>query len=373
MQDRLVGESEQIFSKGDACSQMYVVRSGQFRYHCDERILATTPRYACFPRPEGSDENELLSMLHIHSAQQPSDIHFELVQKGQILCEAALWTDWENVGELAACENSGLLLIFDAEKFAHIVRQYRAGRIHAVRFSHRYVWKLNRCTPCDITGFDFTLNDLDTPAYSGTPEDHYAFISHYKVESGTEATLMRDLMLSTVRSDPEHEFHEYMSAVFVDSEDLVDLARLQAHVEGSTNIVILLTPGLLSRPWCLLEFVTAVRSGVNIVPVEIQRPGIKYVYPDEEWYTALRNGTVIPHDSIQMLVGMGVTLQDLEKAIRQVFLKIALPFSPHKSGNVRSAEIEDIMKRCALRANRGSTISHSVHSAHSARSMHGMV
>ena len=39
--------------------------------------------------------------------------------------------------------------------------------------------------------------------------------------------------------------------------------------------VLLLTPGLLSRPWCLLEIVTAIDSGVVIVPVEVQRPGIK--------------------------------------------------------------------------------------------------
>merc|ERR1712159_329940 len=101
---------------------------------------------------------------------------------------------------------------------------------------------------------------------------------------------MRNLMLSTMKSDPTHEANDYMSAVFVDSEDLEDLARLQAHVEGSTNILILLTPGLLSRPWCLLEFVTAVRNNITIVPVEIQRPGLKYVYPDEDWYASLRRG-----------------------------------------------------------------------------------
>lgn len=153
-----------------------------------------------------------------------------------------------------------------------------------------------------------------------------------------------------------------MSAVFVDSEDLVDLARLQAHVEGSTNLLILLTPGLLSRPWCLLEFVTAVRSGVNIVPIEIQRPGIKYFYPDEDWYTNLRNGDVISKDSTTMLLGMGVTLEEIGQAIRQVFLKIALPFSPHKSGNVRSAEIADIMKRCITRSGQQPRLSQSGHS-----------
>jgi hypothetical protein len=273
----------------------------------------------------------------------------DILHRGQMLCEAAFWTDWENVGELGALDQFGLLLVFDADKFAHVVLQYRVGRLHASKYSHHFVWRMNRCVSCDLTGFDFEMAELDTPAYTGTPESHFAFISHYKVESGTEATLMRDLMLSLIKADVTHEANEYMSAVFVDSEDLVDLARLQAHVQGSGNIVILLTPGLLSRPWCLLEFVTAIRSNATLVPVEIQRPGIKYIYPNEEWFASFRRGEAIPKDSIDLLLGMGVSLAEVESAIRHVFLKIALPFSPHKSGNIRQAEIEDIMKRCALK------------------------
>jgi len=42
----------------------------------------------------------------------------------------------------------------------------------------------------------------------------------------------------------------------------------------------------------------------------------------------------------------GVSLEDLEQALRHVFLKIAQPFSPHKSKNIRQAELQDILKRC---------------------------
>merc|ERR1712187_607210 len=100
-------------------------------------------------------------------------------------------------------------------------------------------------------------------------------------EAGTEATLIRGLMQKFI-NDEHHDAGELLSPIFIDSEDLEDLAMLQKHVEGSGNLVILLTPGILTRPWCLLEIVTAVRSGVRFVPVEVQKPGIKYQYPDDE-------------------------------------------------------------------------------------------
>ena len=45
--------------------------------------------------------------------------------------------------------------------------------------------------------------------------------------------------------------------------------------------------------WCILEIVTAHLNGVQIVPVEIQRPGMSYPYPEEEFYNSLRQGGVI--------------------------------------------------------------------------------
>jgi hypothetical protein len=335
MYDKLAVEGESLFSEGDACDQLYMIHTGGFTYFCDEEILSVTPRQICFPRY--ADDNPGADKMY----------------KGQFLCEASFWTDWEHVGELIASDQFGRLLMFDVAKFAQVVLHYRIARVHASRYAHHFVWRLNRCHGSDITGFDFDLNELDKPAYRGTPEDHFAFISHYKVESGTEATLMRDTMSSMAKSDITHEANEYMSGFFVDSEDLVDLARLQAHVEGSGNLIILLTPGLLLRPWCLVEFVTAVRNDVNLVPVEIQRPGLKYIYPNDEWYTSFRKGKLIPKESMHLLFSVGITLEEVEDAIRQIFLRIALPFSPHKSGSVRRAEIADIMKRCSSRFTSG--------------------
>ena len=72
------------------------------------------------------------------------------------------------------------------------------------------------------------------------------------------------------------------------SENLSDLADLKQHVINSRNFVLLLTPGVLMRPWFLTEIVTALNHGVNLVPVEMQRPGLNFYHPDEEYYRSVR-------------------------------------------------------------------------------------
>lgn len=114
----------------------------------------------------------------------------------------------------------------------------------------------------------------------------------------------------------------------------------------SHYIIPLLTPGYLSRPWCLVELVVAYRKGVEIVPIEVQRPGIKFQFPDEEFYDRLRRGQHLDDSGMAVLKSQGIDMEELEATIRATFMKIARPFSPHKSGNVRQAELLDLLRRC---------------------------
>merc|ERR1712232_1504009 len=119
------------------------------------------------------------------------------------------------------------------------------------------------------------------------------------------------------------------------------------HVIQTNNIVLLLTPGLFTRPWCLLEIVTATRYKISIVPVKVERPGLNFQFPDEAWYEKLRKGNILTEDGQKILTDNGATLLETENAIRQVFTKIALTFSPHKSNAIRAAELQAIFDRCA--------------------------
>merc|ERR1719440_1323312 len=124
---------------------------------------------------------------------------------------------------------------------------------------------------CDVMSFDLDFETVDGDLRVGGIEDHFAFLSHYKVEAGTEALLLRDEMERLIRKDPTNHAANFYSPVFIDSEDLVDLRRLANHVRGSLALIILLTPDIFTRPWCLLEMVAAKRSGRPYVPVLLDR------------------------------------------------------------------------------------------------------
>jgi hypothetical protein len=175
-------------------------------------------------------------------------------------------------------------------------------------------------------------------------EKYFVFLSHFKTEAGTEATLMQQTMTSLIK---ESAMIENETPIFLDSEDLTDLMQLRRHVENSQNLVLLLTPGVLSRPWCLMEIVVAHARGIQIVPVEIQRPGIKFQFPSDDSFYAKQLSRLKQSD-LDMLQAEGIGAADISEAMRYVFRQIALPFSPHKSSNIRKAELQDILNRCGL-------------------------
>merc|ERR1719356_1097197 len=129
-----------------------------------------------------------------------------------------------------------------------------------------------------------------------------------------------------INQDPWHRANEFRRPVFLDSSDLTDLKLLESEVRHSHNIVLLLTPNVLTRPWCLVEIITALRNGGEIVPVLIDRPGISFQIPDGKYWTKLCSGDrsqggLLEADQVKLLKEKGVDLKDLYQ-IRQVFEKI---------------------------------------------------
>merc|ERR1719157_311183 len=94
----------------------------------------------------------------------------------------------------------------------------------------------------------------------GSRDTHFAFLSHYKVEAGTEAALMRSELEQIINDTEGHPAQNLDVPIFLDSEDLTDLVLLMEAVQKSHNLVLILTKGVLTRPWCLVEIVVAVQS-----------------------------------------------------------------------------------------------------------------
>jgi hypothetical protein len=74
---------------------------------------------------------------------------------------------------------------------------------------------------------------------STAADDHLIFISHYKAEAGTEATLMQRDLEGLILRERVFPTQGINSPVFVDSENLTNLADLQACVLRSYNVVLL--------------------------------------------------------------------------------------------------------------------------------------
>eukprot|EP00448_Togula_jolla_P027826 CAMPEP_0170652904 /NCGR_PEP_ID=MMETSP0224-20130122/47136_1 /TAXON_ID=285029 /ORGANISM="Togula jolla, Strain CCCM 725" /LENGTH=424 /DNA_ID=CAMNT_0010984767 /DNA_START=342 /DNA_END=1616 /DNA_ORIENTATION=+ len=308
---------EACFGNREICKAMRWVDSGEFWYMQDHVVSSV------YPDTEGTPA--------------PSEMPLK-VKRLESLSEAVLWTKWEHCGVLLA-ETDGVTLDLNAETFGQLVVNHERVWAFAVKYAKRFLLVSDRLPAFELGAEAFAAQWCDH-------ERHLVFISHFKMESGTEAALVQQEMSNLIHDDPTNPGCDLSAAVFLDSEDLKDLRQIKAEVKRSENLLILLTPGLLYRPWCLLEIVIAVENEVNLLPVVIERPGVTFQFPTQEFYDGLHDGRSISPEAMELIQREGNTPDQLERAIRQVFLQIALPFSPHKSARIRQAELKDILKHC---------------------------
>ena len=86
------------------------------------------------------------------------------------------------------------------------------------------------------------------------------FICHHKQGAGAKARLLKIRVKSTAGVKRK---------VFIDSDDLKDLTKLQDCVANDTESVVLLhSAGVLYRPWCVLEVATAKNMRLQLCRVD---------------------------------------------------------------------------------------------------------
>jgi len=116
----------------------------------------------------------------------------------------------------------------------------------------------------ETSNSDMTLLRPPTCVWApGKPDGYACFLSHYKVEAGSDARYFNDLL------------HRMLQCrVFLDSAELDDLRKLFTEGLHQSDVVVLLcTKGLLTRPWCLLELYEARRYGIPVIPVVMSGRG----------------------------------------------------------------------------------------------------
>jgi len=83
------------------------------------------------------------------------------------------------------------------------------------------------------------------------------FLSHFQLNGGD---LVRSIKFELLQKRP------YLKT-FLDVDDLNQLHNLEDAVSRSKHLLLLLTEGVLERPWVQLEIRTALRHNVDIIPV----------------------------------------------------------------------------------------------------------
>jgi len=184
----------------------------------------------------------------------------------------------------------------------------------------------------------------------GVREQHLLFLSHCKAEAGTEAALLRTELEGLIEQHVALRHLTFEVPVFLDSEDLTNLETLQEHVRNSHNLVLLLTKCVLVRPWCIVEIVTAVNHGIPVLPVQVMKAGGEFKFPDEEFYTDLPEQ--LGKGGIRVLKACEISVDDAQEAIKKVFQRISISYSPHRAAAARQPELEAILKECPARSNR---------------------
>jgi len=342
-------KDDQIFLEGDTCVRMLVVESGAqcytAQYEYDHGLSFTAENDVRF------GQATKLGKFDEETGVRFREKHLE---RGQVISAPVLWVSkWVHLGDLEAYTDCTLLKV-ECEKFCATISLSEANLFRLTNYAKHYVAALNNTSKMkslsDLVDLDIDFDTIDQVP-EGNSDEHLLFISHFKREAGTEAALIEDALERMIHGDQDHPAHDMLSPAFLDSMDLADLSELRDRVKASHNLLLLLTPNVFSRPWCLVEIVTALWNNIPIVPVEIARPDMRFQYPDDAFLEGISCGKGLTNHDIDLLRAQGISLEEVTHAIRQVSLKISLPFSPHKAAKLRQAELEHILDRCKVREN----------------------
>ena len=176
---------------------------------------------------------------------------------------------------------------------------------------------------------------LDGAEPTPSEKSFAAFLSHYKLECGTEARLVHEKLKPLLGAGQE---------VFLDSDDLQDLRRLLEHVKDSKVIVLLQSKNVLTRPWVILEIYTAITHGVPVVALNVQN-AFPYSYPEAlELLNHFDEEIEIANPgAAQLLMSFGVDPQDVAYRLSEVIPSIiSTDFNPNASSAMLGAMMADL-------------------------------
>lgn len=122
----VVHPGEAVFNTGDACTRMLFMETGLLRY---------TFRRTRKCKPSAFS-------LDVETGSCPGEAVEKIASKGQWLTEAALWTRWENCGDLFVVTPASFLAM-GTNELASAAQEHERALVDVANYAQRYVKNLN--------------------------------------------------------------------------------------------------------------------------------------------------------------------------------------------------------------------------------------
>jgi hypothetical protein len=201
-----------------------------------------------------------------------------------------------------------------------------------------------------IQGLCIRIQTICSREYSSS---FIAFLSHFKKEAGPPARLIQE-HLEARCNERESEKPKLLrnATAFLDSERLADLGKLLDDLRRSKVVVVLLSKGYFTRPWCLAELYAAFESNIPIITMNIVGGG--YDRDATVRFLSIFSPKTLDEanpDASMVLQKLGIDVTELGRKLSAVIPQIIeINFNPNGTKHQIDAGVDDLIDRILLHA-----------------------
>merc|ERR1711988_1465552 len=120
-------------------------------------------------------------------------------------------------------ESDATLLALEVSDFTSLLKHYLEPTLLCIKYGRHFISNLNFLSAqnqlSDVIDFKLSLEELNLWVDDKGDEEHLLFLSHFKQEAGTEATLMEEAIGKMIRDDENHPANYMKNPCFLDSSD----------------------------------------------------------------------------------------------------------------------------------------------------------
>ena len=145
--------------------------------------------------------------------------------------------------------------------------------------------------------------------------------------------------------------HFPQSKIFRDADSAFKLSHLVNLVKHSRYVIVMLSYNYARRPFTLVELISALRAGSEIVTVTVSRPGLK-PFDFEQVKEDIQSGQIqsyLDKSGWDTLKEFEITYRDVGDALTKVMDVRGWPYDCNQSTKVQNTMVEEILDNLKLK------------------------